>query len=131
MGATEGAGVPGVGSDSFKVVRSTSGQPRHSLRPTSTVLVPEQFVRAWEAAYVEYGQSRELTARMSADDPAAAWQMASASWAVARAWREITTVTRLPWWMLAAVEAAAEAFETQARYWEDKENTDWPEGEPS
>jgi hypothetical protein len=131
MGATDGAGVPGVGSDSFKVVRSTPGQPRHSLRSTSTVPVPEQFVRVWETAYVEYGQARELTARMSTDDPAAAWQMASASWAVATAWREITGVTRLPWWMLAAVEAAAEAFEAQARYWEARENTEASDGEPS
>jgi hypothetical protein len=43
--------------------------------------------------------------------------MASASWDVATAWRDIATATALPWWSLAAVRAAADAFETQARDW--------------
>jgi lysozyme family protein len=41
--------------------------------------------------------------------------MASASWAVAAAWRQITTATTLPWWAIAAIESAAAAFEEQAR----------------
>lgn len=131
MGTRDGAGVPGVGGDGLTAVGSASGLPRHSLRSAGGLVVPEPFVRMWESAYVEYGQAREMTARMSVDDPAAAWHMATTSWAVANAWREITTVARLPWWMLAAVEAAAEAFETQARYWEAKENTDSSDGEPS
>jgi hypothetical protein len=51
--------------------------------------------------------------------------MASASWSVAAAWRQIATatvtVTTLPWWTLAALESAAAAFESQARDWESRE----------
>ncbi|HEX5403523.1 MAG TPA: hypothetical protein VFX16_14615 [Pseudonocardiaceae bacterium] len=131
MGTNEGVGVPGVGRDGTHAVEPTPGQPRHSLLATSAPAVPEPFVRAWQTAYTQYGQTRDVTARMPADDPAAAWHMATASRAVANAWREITTVARLPWWMLAAVEAAMEAFESQARYWEEKENTEGLDGDPS
>jgi hypothetical protein len=44
--------------------------------------------------------------------------MAAASWAVAAAWRQIAAATRLPWWVLAAIESAAGAFEAQAREYE-------------
>ncbi len=116
-------GVPCAGRDGPRAVRSVADQPRHGLRSTPNgVTVPEPYVRGWEGAYRQYGQASEMAARLPADDPAAAWHMATASWAVAAAWREIATVTRLPWWLLAAVEAAAEAFEAQAREWEEREN---------
>jgi len=43
--------------------------------------------------------------------------MASASWDVATAWRDLATRAVLPWWVLAAVRAAADAFEQQAHDW--------------
>ncbi|HEU5471191.1 MAG TPA: hypothetical protein VFV67_11105 [Actinophytocola sp.] len=43
--------------------------------------------------------------------------MATTSQAVADAWRTIATVATLPWWTVAALSAAAEAYESQARDW--------------
>jgi hypothetical protein len=57
-------------------------------------------------------------------DPAAAREMASASWAVAAAWRQIATATTLPWWTLAAIESAATAFDAQAHEYETREGND-------
>lgn len=117
-------GVPGADRGGFPAVRPAPGAPRHSSRSAAGVVaVPEPYVRAWEGAYRQYGQVAEMAARLPADDPAAAWHMATASWAVAAAWREIATVGRLPWWLLAAVESAAEAFESQARDWEARESS--------
>jgi hypothetical protein len=48
----------------------------------------------------------------------AAQEMATASWAVAAAWRQIKTATTLPWWAVVAIESAAAAFEGQARRYE-------------
>jgi hypothetical protein len=116
-------GVPGTGRDGLSAVRPALGQRRPGHRSaTGALAVPEQVVRAWEGKYRQYGQVNEMVSRMPTDDPVAAWHMATASWAVANAWREIATVSRLPWWLLAAVESAAEAFEAQARDWEAREN---------
>ncbi len=52
--------------------------------------------------------------------------MASASWAVAAAWRQIATTTTLPWWTLAALESAAAAFESQALDWETRAKNEKP-----
>jgi len=68
-------------------------------------MVSEDLIRAWEDAYRRYGS-------------AAGANVAPASRAVAMAWRDIACTSRLPWWMLAAVESAAEAFEDQAEQWE-------------
>ena len=78
-------------------------------------------VRDWEGAYRQYGRAWEWTARSGKGDPAAAREMASASWAVAAAWRQIAATTTLPWWALAAIESAAAAFEDQAREYEARE----------
>ncbi|HKS46869.1 MAG TPA: hypothetical protein VJT49_17515 [Amycolatopsis sp.] len=67
--------------------------------------VSEDLIRAWEDAYRRYGS-------------AAGANVAPASRAVALAWRDIASTSRLPWWVLAAVESAAEAFEDQAEQWE-------------
>jgi hypothetical protein len=124
MNSGDVVGVPAAGRDGLPAVRSATGQPRHAHRSAAGVVaVPDLFVRTWEGAYRQYGQTSEAVARLPGDDPAAAWQMATASWAVAAAWREIATVSRLPWWLLAAVESAAEAFESQAREWEARENS--------
>jgi DNA-binding IclR family transcriptional regulator len=85
------------------------------------VMAAEKSVRAWEAAYRRYGQVWELSARASKDDLATARQMASASWAVAAAWRQIAAATTLPWWVLVAIEAAASAFETQAHEYQSRQ----------
>ncbi len=81
--------------------------------------------RVWEAAYRQYGRARETTARSGKDDPVAAREMAASSWAVAAAWRQIAAATTLPWCVLAAMESAAGAFESQAR---DYETGDTSEG---
>jgi hypothetical protein len=117
-------GVAGADRSGFQAFRPAPGLPRHGARSAvGAVAVPEPYLRAWEGAYRQYGQIAEMASRMPADDPAAAWHLATASSAVATAWREIATVVRLPWWLLAAVESAAEAFESQARYWEARENS--------
>jgi hypothetical protein len=82
--------------------------------------------RVWEAAYRQYGRAWETTARSGKDDPAAAREMAAASWAVAAAWRQIAAVTTLPWWALAAIESAAGAFESQARQYETGDTSEGP-----
>jgi hypothetical protein len=133
MDTGETPGVPCPGHDGLPVVGPAVGPPRHGYRSTGLpAAVPEPIVRAWESAYRQYGQVKEMTSRTPVDDPASAWHMATVSWAVAAAWREIATVARLPWWLLAAVEAAAEAFESQAREWEARENSaEAQEGGPS
>lgn len=80
-------------------------------------MVSGDLVRAWEGAYRKYGQAAEMAARKPEADPAVAWEMASASLAVAKAWRDFTALPTLPWWVLAAVESAADAFEAQAQEW--------------
>jgi hypothetical protein len=110
--------------DRLRTVPSSPDQPRHGRRIAGPVpAVPEPFIRSWESAYKQYGHVNEMAGRLPSDDPAAAWQMATASWEVAERWREIAGVVRLPWWLLAAVESAAAAFEAQARYWDARENS--------
>lgn len=82
------------------------------------IAVPDRFVRQWEAAYREYGNVSELAARSAVVSSETAQSMAAASGAVAVAWRQIGTVRALPWWAVAAVDAAAEAFETQGDEWD-------------
>jgi hypothetical protein len=43
---------------------------------------------------------------------------------VAAAWRQIAAATTLPWWTLVAVEAAASAFEVQAREYRAREESE-------
>jgi hypothetical protein len=55
-----------------------------------------------------------------------AWEMASASEHVALAWRAMESISGLPWWTLAAVRHAVEAFEFQARDWNTRAENVWP-----
>ncbi len=87
-------------------------------------MASDTSVRAWEAAYRQYGRAWEWTARSPKGDPAAAREMASTSWAVAAAWRQIASATTVPWWTLVAIESAAAAFEAQARDYEAREGND-------
>lgn len=68
--------------------------------------VPDVLVDRWQAVYREYsateGNRAEL-ARLSAN--------------VAVVWREMARVPGLEWWLVAALSAAAEAFERQAQDW--------------
>ncbi len=128
MSAGEFARVRGAGREVRPTARPVSGPPHHDAPPGSGsdggVRASEESARAWEGAYRQYGRAWEWTARSPKSDPAAAREMASASWAVAAAWRQIVAATTLPWWALAAIESAAAAFEAQARDWETRERND-------
>jgi hypothetical protein len=72
-------------------------------------MVPADLIERWEAAYRRYCDvSSVATVRITAR------AMAVASRDVAIAWRQISLQTGLPWWTLAAVGSAAQAFELQA-----------------
>src|SRR4051794_19299016 len=64
-------------------------------------MVSRDLIHAWEDAYCWYGV-------------ASGAEIAPASRAVALAWRDLVCTSTLPWWVLAAVESAAQAFEDQA-----------------
>ena len=66
-------------------------------------LADKDAIAAWEEAYREYEKATDV---------------AVASRAVAAAWRNLAVTFELPWWLLAAVHSAAEAFDLQARAWE-------------
>jgi hypothetical protein len=98
-------------------------QAQRPLSSGAVVRASNKSARAWEAAYRHYGSTWELAARSPKGDQAAAQQMATASTAVASAWRQIAAATTLPWWTLVALEAAASAFEAQAREYKAREKT--------
>jgi hypothetical protein len=129
MGHNEFARVRGAGRDGLRATRPVSGPPQQDAHLVSgspgDLMASEKITRVWEAAYRQYGRAWETTARTGKSDPAAAREMATASWAVAAAWRQIAAATTLPWWTLAAIESAAGAFESQAR---DYETSDTSEG---
>jgi hypothetical protein len=121
MARGEDARVRGAGRDGSRATRPVSDPPQAGALlgdGDREVRVPEKSIRAWEAAYRQYGRAWETTARCGKNDPTAARDMAAASWAVAAAWRQVASATRLPWWVLAALESAAGAFESQAREYE-------------
>ena len=80
-------------------------------------MVPEDLVQRWEAAYRRYGEASKMSAVSPAGDRDVARAMVLASHDVAVAWRAMESIPDLPWWTLAAVGAAAQAFEFQAREW--------------
>jgi hypothetical protein len=86
-------------------------------RPTGQAEQPDASVLAWESAYRGYGEASRTTPP-TGNDPADVCQMAATSMAVALAWRQIARSRPLPWWTLAALESAAQAFESQGREWE-------------
>lgn len=81
------------------------------------VMVPDELDERWQAAYQAYGQASENVSQSKPGDPDAARLMAAASWEVSVLWREIAATPGLPWWALASVRAAAQAFEAQSRDW--------------
>jgi hypothetical protein len=122
MARGEGARARGAGRGGSRATRPVSDPPQAGVQLLGAgdreVRASEKSIRAWEAAYRQYGHAWETTARCGKSDPTAARDMAAASWAVAAAWRQIASATRLPWWVLAALESAAGAFESQAREYE-------------
>jgi len=128
MNTGEPARGGGAGRKGPPTAQPVSGPPRndahHGSGAQGGVMASETSVRAWEGAYRHYGRAWEWTARSPKGDPAAAREMASASWEVAAAWRQIAAATTLPWWTLAAIESAAGAFEAQARSWEARETSE-------
>src|SRR5882724_6991677 len=114
MDTGKGVRVTGAGRDGLRTVRPAPGDQHGEAKPSTTAAINHR-VREWEAAYRKYGHASDALARSDDDDPVAAWEMATASWNVAAAWRNIASAGRLPWWSLAAVESAAEAFEAQSR----------------
>ena len=77
-------------------------------------MVSPEAVVAWEDAYRRYTHVLEVVDRSRRTDPVAVRELISVSRAVASAWRAITTQVGLPWWIAAAAESAAEAFDEQA-----------------
>ena len=130
MGRGEGARSRGTGRECPRATWPVSDPPQDgaSLGSGSAgdVMASAKSTRVWEAAYRQYGRAWETTARSGKDNPVAAREMAAASWAVAAAWRQIATATTLPWWVLAAIESAAGAFESQAREYETGDTTEGP-----
>jgi hypothetical protein len=128
MGRDEAARVRGASREGLRATRPVCGPPQRDTHLESgaqgNVMASEKSTRVWEAAYRQYGRAWETAARSGKGDPAAAREMATASWAVAAAWRQIAADTRLPWWTLAAVESAAGAFESQARDYETSETSE-------
>lgn len=77
--------------------------------------MPEAMVQEWQAVYRDYiaaAQTRNPT-------PEERRNIALLSAAVATAWRQMATTPNLEWWTTAALTAAAEAFEQQAKEWGD------------
>jgi hypothetical protein len=114
--------VSGAGRDGLRAVGSAPAPPRRRRQPQSNVethvVVPAKLLTGWEDAYRQYGRASETVTRTRDTDPAAIWQMAVTSSAVAVAWRQVASRRQLPWWLLAAVDAAAQAFEAQSLEWE-------------
>lgn len=84
---------------------------------TDVVMMPDGLVQRWELIYREYGLVAEMVATGAPGDRAVARRMATVSLDVAGVWREMGGVPDLPWWASAALVAAAQAFEYQARDW--------------
>jgi hypothetical protein len=80
--------------------------------------MPNKQVSAWESAYRAYRDASDAVARSRGTNPEVAREMAAVSWSVAHAWRALAGDPEQPWWVVAAVGSAAQAFEEQAREWE-------------
>jgi hypothetical protein len=80
-------------------------------------MVPADLVERWEVAYRRYCDVVESARSSVATARIAARALAVASRDVAVAWRQLGLQPGLPWWALAAVGSAAQAFELQAEEW--------------
>lgn len=80
-------------------------------------MVSERLIAQWEAVYREYGSASERVTAAEPGDRAVARHMARASRDVAVVWREMAAEPDMSWWSIAALWAAAQAFEVQAKDW--------------
>ena len=92
-----------------------SAMPRR--KGLGVVMVSEGLVSRWEAVYREYGTASQRLSSSEPGDRSVARLMARASADVAAVWREMSGESDMPWWLVAALGAAAQAFEYQARDW--------------
>lgn len=111
-----GCGYMGVltGSASLPAGRP-SAMPRR--KGSGVAMMPEALVRRWETMYSEYGRASEMVNKSEPGNRMVARQMAQASENVALVWRQMAAEPNIPWWSVAALSAAAQAFEFQARDW--------------
>lgn len=86
------------------------------------------MVVRWEAVYREYGMASQRLSSTEPGDRAVARHMARASQDVAAVWREMAGEVDMPWWSVAALVAAAQAFEYQARDWSARAKHDGASG---
>ena len=84
---------------------------------SGVVMVSERLATRWEALYREYGLASEMVSNSVPGDGAVARHMARASQDLAVVWRELASEPDMPWWLVAGLGAAAQAFEHQARDW--------------
>lgn len=111
-------GIPaGAALDAPSGVSGSPGWAVFGPLGEAWVMVPDELDARWQAAYAAYGKASENVSLCEPGDPQAARLMASTSWEVGVLWREIAGMPGLPWWALASVRAAAQAFEAQARDW--------------
>lgn len=91
---------------------------QHSPAVACEAIVPIRLAERWETAYRRYGRASTLAARATPGDRQTAHAVATTSAQVAAAWRDMAKTDGIAWWALAALRAAAEAFEAQARNWQ-------------
>src|SRR6202008_49702 len=84
---------------------------------SGVAMMSERLVARWEAVYREYGTASQRLSGSEVGDRTVARHMARASADVAAVWREMAGEANIPWWSVAALCAAAQAFEYQARDW--------------
>lgn len=108
-----GCGRAGVLGGAF------AGRPLAPARRegSGVVMMSEPLVTRWEAVYRDYGLASEMVDSSEPGDGAVARHMARASRELALVWREMAGEPHLPWWLVAGLRAAAQAFENQARDW--------------
>ncbi len=91
-------------------------------------MVSERLVARWEVVYREYGAASQRLSSTEPGDRAVARHMAQASADVAAVWREMAGESGMSWWAVAALCAAAQAFEYQARDWSARAKHDGASG---
>ncbi len=77
-------------------------------------MVPDALVRDWEMVYGEYIRTGNGLRSEVLEDIALMTQMSAE---IAAIWRRMAEVPGVPWWTVAALCTAADAFERQALEW--------------
>jgi hypothetical protein len=106
-----------------------SATPRR--KGSGVVMVSERLVQRWEAVYREYGTASQRLSSTEPGDRTVARHMARASADVAAVWREMAGEPDMQWWSVAALCAAAQAFEYQSRDWAARAKHDGSASAPS